>query len=340
MADNKTKKKNSAKPVLIVFAAIIVVMVIANLRSGSSSGLKGPVGGVTKLKSCENSLVAVSRRKEVYVWDWSKMSAGPENFEFEARKITPLSGNKIVRIAADKDKLILENLDTGKPGKGVFIKYEDGATLLESSKNGKFAVVANPEPELGSITFDTFDSNLNSEDEITAGYPLKPKQVAVSNNGSRIAVTFDQQKGFLVIGKSNNWKYENNEYPAFNELTFSPDGNFLFVSDAERYVYKFDLRTRALVRKFEIKKYKTPPNNPQTITCLTISNNGKIISAGSSPQSRIYVWNAETGEKLKVTGTSFFSASGLGFSPGNNKLAISDLTTRGIKVVEFTASEK
>jgi WD40 repeat protein len=342
MKNKEKKKKSSVKPIFIGFAAIIIIMIIASLRSGSGQTLEGPTGGVEKLKSCGDKLIAISRLQEVRTWDWENLSAGSESFEFKARKLTPLDTETILRIAADTDKLIAENIETGKLEKEVFINYKDENTLLTGSANGKYAVTGTYNTGLESIKFSIFDANLNLKASITANYSVQPTEMTIGNTGDKIAVTFKEAKGFLVTGEdeSSKWKYENSEYPAFDKLTFSPDGKYLYVADSERFVYKFDVVDRELVRRYEISKYDTPPNNPQTITCLTVSSDGKLVSAGSSPGSRIYVWDTETGKEQKTVGTGFFCASGLGFSPDSSRLAISDLTTEGIKVVELDTAEK
>lgn len=341
MEDKNKKKKSSAKPILIGFGVIILIMVIASLRSGSGQSLKGPTGGVEKLKSCGDKLIAISRLKEVRIWDWGDLSSGSKSFDFKARKLIALDGDTILRIPADTDKLIAENIETGESGKEVFINYDEN-TLPGSSADGKFAVIANYNTGLGSITFSIFDAKLDLKRTLTSSYSVKPKEIAITNNGDKIAVTFEEDKGFLVTGEdeSSEWRYENSEYPAFDKLAFSPDGEYLYVADSERFVYKFDIGNRELIRRYEISEYDTPPNNPQTITCLTVSGNGKLLSAGSSPGSKIYVWDAETGGKQKVVGTGFFCASGLGFSPDNSRLAISDLTTEGIKVAELSPAKE
>lgn len=318
--------------ILIVFALIIIVMIVANLRSGSKEELKGPVGGVAELKTCNGKLTAISRNNEMYVWRWDDLSGGFESTDYKAGKITAADNAQPVRIAVNENKLITDN------GKETLITYKQGVTLLKTSKNGKLIAVANPNPDWGYITVKIFDAELNYKKTITADYPLQPKEIALSNGGNKIGMTFEKQKGFLVVyaDKNNEWKYENTEYPAFNKLIFSPNSEFLFVCDTKRNIYQFDIKSKKLVKTFEIKKYKTPANNPQTITCITISDNGKLLSAGSSPGSKIYIWDTLTGEKLKVIQTGFFCASGIAFSPNNKKLAVSDLTTRGINIVNIS----
>ena len=65
MTNLPKKRKTPIVSFLLVFAAIIIVMLIANIRSTLECELSAPANGVRKLYTVGNQLVAVSPSNEV-----------------------------------------------------------------------------------------------------------------------------------------------------------------------------------------------------------------------------------------------------------------------------------
>ena len=77
MVRSSQKKKSPVIFFLVALLVIIIVMFIANRSSTLEHELKAPLGGVAKLYTVENQLIAISQDNEVYVWNWEQLQDKP-----------------------------------------------------------------------------------------------------------------------------------------------------------------------------------------------------------------------------------------------------------------------
>jgi WD40 repeat protein len=165
---------------------------------------------------------------------------------------------------------------------------------------------------------------------------LKLNDIGISNDGAIIAAVGGNDRGYLLVAGANNsqirWEQHIDDCNELNKVVISPDGQTVYASEPGRRVYVFDISTKKIVKRLEIEKYKTPENNPQTITCITLSCDGRLLAAVSSPISKVWIWGAKTGEKVAIMKTGQFATSSIVFSLDSSLLAAADYTLNPINV--------
>ena len=89
-------------------------------------------------------------------------------------------------------------------------------------------------------------------------------------------------------------------YGVLQQLAFSPDGNRIIAS-GDRFVQSADIQTGEFVHRFAGHK--------ESVTCLAISNDGKLIVSGSKDKT-VRLWNAETGKQVRQFNDGFIGFGG------------------------------
>lgn len=333
--------KKKKKPILLflfVFVAIVILTFIRNYRSTHVQKIYGPSAGVERLSTCSRQLVAISMDKEVYVWDWDDLSGWPQVGKTKAQKAAAMSSDRLVWVpSTTNNTVVVTNLKGDKELKRLPLPTNRKCRLLKVSPNGQYAVAA---LEAGGLTDDVVklvatDSDLTSILQVvtkTIDDGLRLNDIGVSNDGSLIAVVGRKGDGWVLVADVQSrkilWERTLADVSELNNVVFSPDGEIVYVSEPGRFVYAFEVATGKLVKKFEMDKYKTPPNNPQTISCIVVSPDGRLLAVSTVPASRVFLWDAQTGKRLAVIHPGQFTVNGLAFSPDSLLLATGDLIGR------------
>lgn len=336
------QKKTPIVPLLLAFVVVLFVMFVANYRSKLTQELAGPTGGVKRLSAFGNQLIAISQDNDVYVWNWNDLSDRPQAGSVDAEAAIAMSADRLVWVPSiSNDALVVSNLKGDKELKRLPLGFAKKCKFLKASANGKYAVVAleavdyaNNRLQLAKIDSD-FNTILPIETKLLEK-GLKLNDICISNDGTLVAAAGGKEGGWLLVcgGKNNPtlWEHHFADTNELNNVVFSPDGKTIYAADAGRFVYAFDVAAKKAVGKFEIPGYETPANNPQTISCIAVSCDGRLLAAASAPHSQVWVWDVKSGVKVFVAGTSQFSTSGVAFSPDVSLLAAADLTTGPIKI--------
>lgn len=330
MAGQGKKKKSPAVLFLLAFAAIAILMFIANYRSVLVHELANPKGGAEKISTFGGQLIAISPGNEIYRWAWDNLSELPQVSVIKAQKVVAVGPDRLLRILPGSDNLLVtSNLKGDKESGRSSLGGDKECKLLQAGPNGRFAVAALAIDGLDRrIQLVLIDADLNSIQPVetkTMEQGLQLNDIGLSKDGTLIAAVGGGDKGWLFVadakGKQLLWEMAVEDCNEFSKVVFSPDGRMLYASESGRRVYIFDITAKRLVKKLEMDKYKTPPNNPQTISSIAVSPDGRLLAAASSPNSRVWVWDAETGKKIVTIGTSQFSTCSMAFSPDSSFLA-------------------
>jgi len=336
------KSKNPILLLLLAFVVIVILVFIGNYRSVHVQKLFGPRAGVERLSTCGERLVAISKDKEVYAWLWSDLSGWPQVGSVKAKKVVAVSGDCLIWVpSAENNVVVLSNLKGDKELKRLSLPGRRKCNLLEVSPNGKYAVAALAASGYGdrAIRLAVTDCNLTSIFQVVTktvedGFGLN--DIGVSNDGSLIAAVGRKDGGWVLVADVQSrkilWERTIGDASELNNVIFSPDGKIVYGSDPGRFVYGFEVATQEVVKKFEIAKYKTPPNNPQTISCIAISADGRLLAAATEPASNVCVWDAETGRKITVISGESLTISGVAFSPDSSLLATGILVSSTLNV--------
>jgi WD40 repeat protein len=339
MAGQDSKKKSPVTLFFLAFAAIAILMFIARYRSVLLHELSAP-GGTEKLSTCGEQLIAISVNNEIYSWLWKDLSEQPQISSVGAKKIVAMSSDRLLLVPpVANNLLILSNLKGDRELGALSLGENKKCKLLQASPNGKFAVAALvPAPvfqqeDAGGdsdkqVQLVIIDPNLTSVRPVetkTIEQGLQLIDIGISNDGNLIAAVGGGDKGWLFVAGANDkqllWEHYVEDCKELNKVVFSLDGKMVYASESGRRVYIFDITAKKLVKRLEMDKYKTPPNNPQTISCIAVSPDGSLLAAASSPASKVWIWDIKTGEKIITIETGEFSICSIVFSPDSSLLA-------------------
>jgi len=341
MAKSGNKKKSPVALFFFVFAAIVILMFVVNYKSRLVHELPAPQSGVRKLLTYGQQLVAISPSGEIYRWDWNDLSRQPRISSFQAQLMVVMSNERLAYIPVGiNDVLIISNLQGNEELKRLSLGMDTACRQLRASSDGRYAVAVIATGYSGKqIQLAVIDPDSGITQPVMIKMPeegLKPNDVSVSNDGKIIAAVGGADKGWLFVADTSNEEPGSRHFiedcNGLNKVALSPDGQTVYAAESGRFVYVFDIVAEKLVRKLEIDKYKTPANYPQTISCVQVSPDGRLIAAASSPKTKAWIWDCKTGEKIITISTGHFSTSSMAFSPDSSLLAGADLTNKPIKV--------
>ena len=338
MSKQEGKKKNPVILFLLAFVVIAIIMFAVNYPSKLEQELRAPESGVAKLSTVEGRLIAISREDEVYTWEWNDLSGWPEVVSIKSEEAAAASAGHVIWVPSGKrNVLVASDLKGGKELKRVSLGSSGACAALAASQNGRYLVAG---LLVGGgidrrMEFAVIDSGLTSLGRVVkekvAG-ELVLNEVAVSDDGAFVAAVGREGVGWILVGSAESgeilWERRIENSTGLDNVIFSPDGEMVFASKSDRYVCVFERATGEIARELVIDKYKTPPNNPQTISCITISPDSRLLVAATVPASQVWIWDAKSGAKLSVIHPGQFTVSGVSFSPDSSLLATSDLLGR------------
>ena len=343
MADGVKKKGRQVSLFFLVFAVILIVMFVASGRSRLVEELAAPSKGVISLHSYGRELIAVSKDSEIHSWRWDDLRA--------PRRICTLNGDEVVVMANNRvllagsgeaEAIVVSDLSSGKELRRM--RFGSGKRLqqLRSSVGGQCAVAAFSCGDSATSGFELWfiDSELESivqvgEEIAEEGFELK--DVGIGDDGSFIAAVGVKDGGWIlgVDRKSGlvTWRGGVEDSASLSVVMFSPEGAVIYASGLGRYVYAVDAANGEIVRRFEMDEYATPELDPQRVSCMAVSSDGKLLAAATEPASKLYAWEVASGSRVVVTGTGQYTISGIAFSPDGSLAATADyISMRAIKV--------
>jgi WD40 repeat protein len=336
------KKKNPIVLFLLAFVAIVIFMLVSNYRSIHVQKLNGPRAGVERLSTCGAQLVAISKDKEVYAWRWDDLSGWPQVGSVKAQKAVAMSPDRLIWVpSSETNVLVVSNLKGDKELKRLPLPKGKKCNRLGVSPNGKYAVIAldNQAYPEGRVELAVTDSALTSISQVVTK-PIEGglilNNIGISDDGSFVAAVGRKDGGWVLVGDVRSrkvlWEQSFGETSAFNNVVFSPDEKTIYASEPGRFVYAFEVAAQRLVKKFEMDKYKTPPNNPQTISCIALSPDGRLLAAATAPASRVCIWDMKKETKALVINLGQFDTGDISFSPDSSLLATVALGGSSIKI--------
>jgi len=336
------KKKNQIVLLFLVFVVIVIVMFVANYRSMLVQGLSGPKAGVKKLSTCGNQLTAISSDNDIYTWDWNDLDGWPKVGSVNAQKVVAMSSDRLAWVPPTKNNvLVISNLKGNKELRRLSLGAIRRCKWLEVSPNGKYAVTALV-VDGGSnnrIRLAVTNSDLTSISQVvtkTIGDRFTLSDIGVSNDGALVVAAGGKDAGWVLVADVQNrqilWEQTVEDTDKLNNVIFSPDGQMVYASEPGRHVYVFETATGKLVKRLAMDKYNTPANNPQTISCVAASPDGRLLAAATEPASNVWIWDVKSGAKVTVITGERYTVSGVSFSPDSSLLATGILVRSTINI--------
>jgi len=352
MKTTNEKKKTPKMPLILVFFGIVLIMIVANIIPKKVQyECAGPTGGTVRMSTFTDKLVIISQNEEVYIWDWNNLSNTPRISSLGLNNMTAVDSDRILAVSTqDKDSMTIIDLNTGKELKRFWLYDAQKCTKINPSHNGKYVIAELPtnatsgkEIKFAVINVDSSSTpkviKINSKLE-----NFSTENFAVTNDGSLVAIVGGNKNGAIILvdtlSRKILWEKTVDKSITFNKVIFSQDGSKIYASQKDRFVYVFECKTSEIVKKLEIAEYKTPANNPQIISCLTVSGDDSLFAASSGPGSQVYIWDAaKNWEKIDVLKTGHFMTSGISFSPDNTLIAIADSTVGPLKFCKISGKD-
>ena len=340
MADKSNKKKTQLLLFLLAFVAIIILAFFSNYRSTHVQKLNGPSSGVEQLYSCRDKLVAISRSNEVYSWPWNDLSAWPEVVTPKAHKLARMSFGRMILVpSANPGTVVLTNWDGDEVLRRFSLGLGSDCRFLKVSTNGSFAVLALESARPANIQLVKIDPNaadlLPVVDRAVVSQ-LSLNDIGISNDGLFLVAVGKKAGGWILLADARNrkilWEQTLEGIDELNNVVFSAGGQVVYASEPGRFVYAFEITTGKLLRKFEIDEYKTPPNNPQVISCIAVSPNGHLLAAATEPASNVWIWDTNSGLKVGEVTAEKYTIAGVAFSPDSSLLATGILVSSTINI--------
>ena len=333
-----TKNKRNISPVkffIAVFVIIMAVMFFTNSRSQLAHKLTGPTAGSISLKTTQSKLTAVSRDNNIFSWDWNNIAHRPVITSATSKLSAPLASNQIITVTEDNAIKVI-NINTGRISEEKLLGISNKCRLLSTSNNGKYAVLV-LESGIRKYKAALYIPNKNRLSTSATEFDnLQLNSASVSNDGKRIALAGKANKGILIIIDTGTMavvqQKQIDDTESLKHVIFSPDNQSVYVSQPGRTIKVFDVQTGRMTEKYEMKKYKTPPNNPQTISCVTISKNGDRFAAATEPASNVTVWDTLTKKRISNITNERYTISGIAFSPDASRLATCILVRSSVNV--------
>lgn len=333
MSGSSKKNKSGMLLFLAVFVGIAIIMFVANYKSDVLYELTTPSAGVERLSTYADQLIATSKDGDIYVWDWGKLPKLQLAGAVKSEKMVAMASDRVVWAPSGKSVLMVSNLKGDKQLGRLLLPIGKKCELLRASPNGKYAVAALTTDM--DVEFVVMGPDLTSVSKVitkkTQGQ-LKVNDVGISNDGKLIVAAGRTSQGWILVADTQSKKILWEEaIAASNELkyvAFSPDGQMVYATISKRYINIFESATGKVIRQLEMDKYNTPSNNPQEISCITVSPDSRLLAVSCVPASKLWLWDAKTGVKIALIQPGQFTVTAVTFSPDSSLLAAGDLIGR------------
>jgi hypothetical protein len=143
MSISKSKSRHPVLLFFVVFVLIVIVMFVANYKSTVQYELDTPISGIERLYTIGNSLVAVSTLKEVYVWNWNRISDKPTIKSLRASILLWLADGKLVWLPLEhSDKIVTGNFGDDTKQKRLTFGTDWQCRQLGMSRTGQLVAAA------------------------------------------------------------------------------------------------------------------------------------------------------------------------------------------------------
>lgn len=308
-------------------------------------------GGTEWLHTCGEYLAAVSRKHDVYVWEWNNLQAPPRICKDEGEggaAAFMLPDLVVVETSSIVDPdpshpVLLKNMDSG----AEFRRWAFGPTLfcdeMRTSRNGRwvaFRAQANSEWNfhVGLLDPTSEEPRWVAEFKQERG-TLMASHLAPSEDGRYIAVVGIHDGAWIAVAdvesKKALWSKRQKGAAMFYDLALSPDSKTVYAGGTCGGIFGYDFATGEVTGRWMMGKGKDDKYGYR-ITCVAASLDGELVAAGTGPEGDVYLWNIKTGQQVAVFQTLQATIMGMAFSPDSARLAVTGVANRSIEIWDVT----
>jgi WD40 repeat protein len=314
---------------------------------------KGHSDVVTSVKFNFNGefLVSGSWDKTVRLWDIKSgeefKSFGGHSHHVNTVDFSP-DGNTLVSGSMDNT---IRLWDIQEVKKNSLVSHSDNVVAVAFSPEGQFLASASWDK-----TVRLWDTQAGQEIQNFAGHSSPVNIVAFNPDGKSLASgsddhgitvwhelpnvsanTISQSK--LIPHFSNGIRQLATDYHPINSFAFSPNGKLLAFGTKDGLINFFDVRSGKKIKHLQ-------ESVQEEVNVVAFSPNGKILASGSrystEPQfqnmSPLYLWDVQSGKKLKALQGHTNHVFALAFSP-DGKILASGSDDKTIRLWEIPSGE-
>jgi WD40 repeat protein len=336
---NKPQQKNKTSAVflIMVFAAVVILMLIASMHNENVRKIKIPLNsGIISLLTHNNILAAISNDNKLYVWNWADLSKKYREYAVESGEAVFASPDTIMSVKqTNPDRLAVSGFDANSESKKIPLLLMANTAHLNANPDGSKIILLLERSGKDSgerIMYDLLEvlPDRGQMQLITAIVSEKSRleHFSVSDDGRYIVGTGEKNEhGWLFVADTEEKKIVwQKELPDFRKLykgVFSKDGEIIYLRGSDSMLTLVKTSSGEIVDHWMPAKESTYTYRTQQIQTVVTSNDGGLVAAivGGS----IFVWDTKTREKYDITGVSHKVISSIAFSPDAKYLATSDM---------------
>ena len=343
MTNPNKKNKSSYFFFSVIFVAVFVIMLVANIKSTLKEEILVSINeGVANFFTYRNSLVAVYRDNKMRIWDWKNLSNKPLVCTVQSSQVILNKTDCIISFRPGNRKTIVATDLQGNVKHEIAVTPNCSTAYLRINYAGNTIIVVLEKPENTTkvytsyevLNFDTDNFQLTSIEKIgKSGSNYLFWDFAVSNDGNLLAaVGQNGEQGSIVLVDINQrkiiWEKELSDTGRLPSVAFSPDGKFIYARDAYSSIQKVETKTaKQLSPLLQGENIKTLMSSSQSVQDIVIDSGGKLLAAVVG--EHIEVWNLETEKMIYTVGPGHKIIGSIAFSPDSAFVASSDLRQGG-----------
>ena len=328
-----------------VMIAVVFVTAVFFSRSKSSrvQQLRGPKSGARAVFTSGDKLLVQSGDNEVFAWDWNDLDKWPTVARLKTAVLCPMAPDKLLYLSDDRpDVIVVTDLKGEKQIEKILLPFGAKCKMLVPSADCTFIAVLLERGDENSLAM------IDPELKLTEVFSVPDEKIDVlkvglSNDGRWIAAAGQQKGGcaWVVDTQIKSVIFEKNvdHIDKFDNVIFSPDGSTVYFGEKVRFIYAFKTATGDLLRKFEIPEYPPVPHKKQVISAIDISPDGLLLAANTEPVQKLYLWDAQTGEKKATFGLPGPVVGDMAFSSNSDKIATSVVVRSTISIWNVKESQ-
>jgi len=353
----------SVKHALLLMGLLTLFLLPAcsgwNATTAKSAAKEIPfLGGTEWLHTCGENLVAVSRRDDVFLWDWGDLEKPPIKGHGGRGLATAfLVPDRIVTTVDPWQRppntpypVLVKNLVSGSIEKQW---GDDPAWYCEgmrTSVNGKFVVIRTNQNS--NVTNTPGESRYRvgiigpEADRIAWAPEIREKKgtlyvaESVPSEDGRFVATVGVNNGSWIclveVGQERvAWEFVDDMDVGFKDAAFSPDSKAVYAGGGSGVLYTFDVATGKVKSRWLIGDGKHVEYGNR-ISRVAASPDGRLVAAGTGPDGAVYIWEVQTGNRLDVLQTRQSTIMGLTFGPDSKRLAVTGVENRTIEIWDVT----
>jgi WD40 repeat protein len=342
---DKSHSKNSSSAVYLIaaFAAVILVMFIAKMRSQNIREINIPLNnGMVSLLTYNNLLGAVSQDNKMYLLEWSDLSKEPREIAVESSEAVFAAPGAILSVKqTNPDYITVSGLDANSENNKISLSIRSNYARLCSNWDGSEVILLLQRGVDEHSMYELLEADVNAKQArvitTVSAEQGKIEHSAISIDG-RYVVAAGERKGrgwmFVVDTREKKvlWQKEFPDFKILYKGVFSKEGDIIYLRGSDSMLTKIKTSSGEIIDRLQAIIENKSTYRAQPAQTVAISSDGDLVSA--TVFGNVYIWDTKTSKKYEIAGAGHKVFSSMVFSPDAKYIATSDMRQGGsIKIV-------